>query len=130
MNQDNRNLILAIVCSALLVIGYQIFFELPKQQALEEQALQDQKDLILTAPENNTQSQKEVETSIIENEVVNAPRISIDTPSIEGSISLAGARIDDIVLKNYQQNLDPQSSKIRLFQKLGEKNHILLNLDG
>ena len=47
MNQDNRNLILAIVCSALLVIGYQIFFELPKQQALEEQALQDQKDLIL-----------------------------------------------------------------------------------
>ena len=100
MNQDNRNLILAIVCSALLVIGYQIFFELPKQQALEEQALQEQKDLILTAPENNTQSQKEVETSIIENEVVNAPRISIDTPSIEGSISLAGARIDDIVLKN------------------------------
>ena len=120
MNQDNRNLVLAIVCSALLVIGYQIFFELPKQQALEEQALQDQKDLILTAPENNTQSQKEVETSIIENEVINAPRISIDTPSIEGSISLAGARIDDIVLKNYTQTLDPQSSKIRLFQKLGE----------
>ena len=121
MNQDNRNLVLAIVCSALLVIGYQIFFELPKQQALEEQALQDQKDLILTAPENNTQSQKEVETSIIENEVINAPRISIDTPSIEGSISLAGARIDDIVLKNYTQTLDPQSSKIRLFQKLGEQ---------
>ena len=77
MNQDNRNLVLAIVCSALLVIGYQIFFELPKQQALEEQALQDQKDLILTAPENNIKSQKEVETSIIENEVVNAPRIPV-----------------------------------------------------
>ena len=76
MNQDNRNLVLAIVCSALLVIGYQIFFELPKQQALEEQALQDQKDLILTAPENNTQSQKEVETSIIENEFINAPMLS------------------------------------------------------
>jgi len=26
MNQDNRNLVLAIVCSALLVIGYQIFY--------------------------------------------------------------------------------------------------------
>ena len=51
MNQDNRNLVLAIVCSALLVIGYQIFYELPKQQALEEQALLEQKDLILTAPE-------------------------------------------------------------------------------
>ena len=101
MNQDNRNLVLAIVCSALLVIGYQIFFELPKQQALEEQALKEQKDLILTAPENNTKSQKEVETSIKDDQIINAPRISIDTPSIEGSISLAGARIDDIVLKNY-----------------------------
>ena len=118
MNQDNRNLVLAIVCSALLVIGYQIFFELPKQQALEEQALKEQKELILTAPENSSQSQKEVETSIKDEKIINAPRISIDTPSIEGSISLAGARIDDIVLKNYTKNLDPQSSKIRLFERL------------
>ena len=121
MNQDNRNLVLAIVCSALLVIGYQIFFELPKQQALEEQALKEQKDLILTAPENNTKSQKEVETSIKDDQIINAPRISIDTPSIEGSISLAGARIDDIVLKNYTQNLDPQSSRIRLFETLDKQ---------
>ena len=118
MNQDNRNLVLAIVCSALLVIGYQIFFELPKQQALEEQALKEQKELILTAPENSSQSQQEVETSIKDEKIINAPRISIDTPSIEGSISLAGARIDDIVLKNYTKNLDPQSSKIRLFERL------------
>ena len=118
MNQDNRNLVLAIVCSALLVIGYQIFFELPKQQALEEQALKEQKELILTAPENSSQSQQEVETSIKDEKIINAPRISIDTPSIEGSISLAGARIDDIVLKNYTENLDPQSSKIRLFERL------------
>ena len=118
MNQDNRNLVLAIVCSALLVIGYQIFFELPKQQALEEQALKEQKELIVTAPENSSQSQKEVETSIKDEKIINAPRISIDTPSIEGSISLAGARIDDIVLKNYTKNLDPQSSKIRLFERL------------
>ena len=118
MNQDNRNLVLAIVCSALLVIGYQIFFELPKQQALEEQALKEQKELILTAPENSSQSQQEVETSIKDEKIINAPRISIDTPSIEGSITLAGARIDDIVLKNYTKNLDPQSSKIRLFERL------------
>ena len=118
MNQDNRNLVLAIVCSALLVIGYQIFFELPKQQALEELALKEQKELILTAPENSSQSQQEVETSIKDEKIINAPRISIDTPSIEGSISLAGARIDDIVLKNYTKNLDPQSSKIRLFERL------------
>ena len=120
MNQDNRNLVLAIVCSALLVIGYQIFYELPKQQALEEQALLEQKDLILTAPEQTSNNEKIAETSIQQTEIVNAPRISIDTPSIEGSISLAGARIDDIVLKNYTKTLDENSSKIRFFNRIDD----------
>ena len=98
MNQDNRNLILAIVCSALLVIGYQVLFQLPKQKKLEEQALQEQKDLILSAPEKTNEAKQNVETSIKESEIIKAPRISIETPSISGSITLAGARIDDIVL--------------------------------
>ena len=120
MNQDNRNLVLAIVCSALLVIGYQIFYELPKQQALEEQALLEQKDLILTAPEQTSNNEKIAETSIQQTEIVNAPRITIDTPSIQGSISLAGARIDDIVLKNYTKTLDENSSKIRFFNRIDD----------
>ena len=120
MNQDNRNLVLAIVCSALLVIGYQIFYELPKQQALEEQALLEQKDLILTAPEQTSNNEKIAETSIQQTEIVNAPRITIDTSSIEGSISLAGARIDDIVLKNYTKTLDENSSKIRFFNRIDD----------
>ena len=118
MNQDNRNLVLAIVCSALLVIGYQIFFELPKQQALEEQALRDQKDLNLSAPEKTNEEKQNVETSIKDSEIIKAPRISIETPSISGSITLAGARIDDIVLINYTKALDKESEKIKLFEKI------------
>jgi len=118
MNQDNRNLVLAIVCSALLVIGYQIFFELPKQQALEEQNLRDQKDLILSAPEKENEAKQDVETSIKDSEIIKAPRISIETQSISGSITLAGARIDDIVLKNYTKTLDIETEKIRLFEKI------------
>ena len=37
MNQDNRNLVLAIALSALLVIANQVFFELPKQQKIVEE---------------------------------------------------------------------------------------------
>ena len=121
MNQDNRNLVLAIVCSALLVIGYQIFFELPKQQALEEQALRDQKDLNLSAPEKTNEEKQNVETSIKDSEIIKAPRISIETPSISGSITLAGARIDDIVLINYTKALDKESEKIKLFEKINSE---------
>ena len=118
MNQDNRNLVLAIVCSALLVIGYQIFYELPKQQALEEQALLEQKDLILTAPEQTSNNEKIAETSIQQTEIVNAPRITIDTPSIEGSISLAGARIDDIVLKIQDVVIDDIYKYMEILSKI------------
>ncbi|AHC73601.1 membrane protein oxaA [Candidatus Endolissoclinum faulkneri L5] len=46
-------------------------------------------------------------------------RIKIKTPTINGSISLIGARIDDIVLDNYQVTLDPASGPIHLLEPKG-----------
>ena len=40
---------------------------------------------------------------------VDAPRIEIDTPSLKGSLSLQGGRIDQLSLKNYRQTLNPGS---------------------
>mgnify|MGYP001348224898 CR=1 FL=1 len=115
MNQDNRNLVLAIVCSALLVIAYQIFFELPKQQRLAEQNQKLSEELSIVTPEKI--EDKKLET-IDDNKVnISAPRINIDNPSLTGSITLAGARIDDIILKNYTVTNDPLSDKITLLNK-------------
>ena len=119
MNQDNRNLVLAIVFSAMLVIIYQIFFELPRQEKIEQQAQSNQEELILATPSNN--QDKKVETSILEDKVIEAPRIMIESPSISGSINLAGARIDDIILKKYTKTIDPTSEKIILLKKLNEE---------
>ncbi|MBC7283221.1 membrane protein insertase YidC, partial [Hoeflea sp.] len=41
-------------------------------------------------------------------------RIAIDTPSLSGSINLSGARIDDILLKEYHLTVDPTSPRITL----------------
>jgi YidC/Oxa1 family membrane protein insertase len=43
-----------------------------------------------------------------------APRLVIDTPRLAGSINLKGARFDDLVLKQYRQTQDPASPPIRL----------------
>src|SRR5690606_24862443 len=43
-----------------------------------------------------------------------APRVAIDTPSLSGTISLAGGRIDDLLLKGYHETLDPNSPLVRL----------------
>lgn len=42
-------------------------------------------------------------------------RVVIDTPRKAGSINLVGARIDDIVLKDYRQDVDKDSGPVRLF---------------
>jgi YidC/Oxa1 family membrane protein insertase len=48
-----------------------------------------------------------------------APRVTIDTPSISGSINLRGGRIDDVRLKKYRETVDPESPTIVLFSPAG-----------
>jgi YidC/Oxa1 family membrane protein insertase len=43
-----------------------------------------------------------------------SPRIVIDTDAVDGSISLAGARIDDLHLRRYRETVDPESPEITL----------------
>ena len=48
--------------------------------------------------------------------------MAIDTPSIGGSIDLKGGKIDDIILKDYRETIDPKSPNIRLFSPPGAPN--------
>ena len=45
-----------------------------------------------------------------------APRVKIDAPSVRGSISLLGARIDDVVLSDYHDTQHPDSPLVRLLE--------------
>jgi len=46
-------------------------------------------------------------------------RITIDTPELKGSISLKGARIDDLELRNYKESLKPDSHDVVLLSPDG-----------
>ena len=46
----------------------------------------------------------------------------IDTPKISGSLSLTGARIDDVSLKAYRETVDPKSPNIVLLSPAGGPN--------
>ena len=45
--------------------------------------------------------------------------VIIDTPSVGGSIDLKGGKIDDIVLKDYRETVDPKSPNVSLFSPPG-----------
>ena len=49
-------------------------------------------------------------------------RVNINTQSISGSINLKGLKIDDIVLKKYNETQEEESENIRLLQPLDTFN--------
>ena len=47
-----------------------------------------------------------------------SPRLAIKTPSLEGSIDLKGAHVDDLRLVRYHDTVDPKSANVVLFSPL------------
>ena len=48
-----------------------------------------------------------------------SPRVAIDTPQVQGSISLKGGRVDDLSLVQYRETVDPKSPAIVLLSPSG-----------
>ena len=118
MNPDTRNLIAAICLSMSVLIGYQILFGEPAQQNVkkEQQLVDKNNEPSIELPKDNNTSLTEVTKK-----TRNIDRINIVNDELEGSISLLGARIDDLVLKNYRKTLDPESDQIRFLKKIDER---------
>jgi YidC/Oxa1 family membrane protein insertase len=136
-SEDTRNLFLAIALSVLVMAAWQYFYAGPLYQ--REHQAQMQANQANTAPSSEAQPSGSPTASLpgapaaatppgapvtTTAETVSAalaanPRVIIDTASIGGSIDLKGARIDDIVLKDYHETVDPKSPNVRLFSPPG-----------
>src|SRR5260221_1521605 len=140
MNDNNRNTILAVILSGLILIAWQYFYYVPQQRAAQQaqQAQQAQSELANPAqpappgspppqpgaappprpnpPANNPPAPAPVSR---ETAIAAVPRVKIDTPRVSGSISLKGARIDDLSLVQFRETVDPSSPPIVLYSPSG-----------
>ncbi len=108
-SQDQKNLVVAIILSTLIMIGYWFFIGRPMQEAARQQAKDTQQQTIAKAqdPEAFT-LQPRTEA------LATGQRITINTASLSGSLLLDGFRLDDIELKNYKQTIEPNSPNVIL----------------
>ncbi|MGN6411511.1 MAG: membrane protein insertase YidC [Nitrobacter sp.] len=124
---DNRNTIIAVVLSGLILIAWQYFYNIPQMEKdrVAQQA-QSQTDKSQTEPAKNSAAPNHAaaETTTVSRDVAIAatPRIKIDTSRLSGSISLKGARIDDLLLTKFRETVDPASPAIELFSPSGTTN--------
>ena len=141
---DNRNTILAVILSGLVLIGWQYFFNIPqmeKQRATEQAQKQLQSDNPASTPNaapaitpGSTPPQPGTTTPSSPPAIANATaqpavsresaiaassRIRIETPQLNGSISLKGARLDDLELNKFRVTVDKTSPPIVLFSPSG-----------
>src|ERR1700676_121116 len=109
---DNRNTILAVILSGLVLIAWQYFYNVPQME--KQRAQQAQSELAKPAPQPGSTT-----TPAATPQTAAAPRIKIDTPRVTGSISLKGARIDDLSLVQFRETVDPASPPIVLYSPSG-----------
>ena len=119
MDDNNRNLILAMVLSALVMVGWYAFFAPEPPSPADPVAVTQTQGPPGTAPATPAAPVGQAAPSptligAADDPVLTAPRVAIKSPSLEGSISLAGGRIDDLLLTGYRETLDPNSPFVRL----------------
>ncbi len=141
MISENRNTILAIVLSLIVLLAWQYFVATPElerqQAAIEAQQQADAARQAATdgganpdAPQPSASSSGNAALpaqSVGQNAVFGSrelavaasDRVVIDTPRLEGSINLTGARLDDLRLKDYHETVDRSSPTIALFSPKG-----------
>jgi YidC/Oxa1 family membrane protein insertase len=137
MDENNRNMILAVVLSVVVLIGWQYFVGLPQvekqkqaQRTEQQQQAQQPAKPAETAkpslapgqqPTPGTPQSAHVGPGTMTRAAAlsASPRIKIETPHIQGSIALKGARIDDVSLATYHETVDPKSANIVLLSPSG-----------
>ena len=135
---DQKNMLIAIGLSLAILLGFQFFYEFPKMEKERERqaeiAAQEAADNPVPKTQSNQNTdiqapgggasapsvQASVATAAQRAEALaSSPRINIDTPAVYGSISLEGGRIDDLVLKNYGQDVGEDAERIHLLHPVG-----------
>jgi YidC/Oxa1 family membrane protein insertase len=122
---ENRNVILALVISFAILFGWQLLVPTkhtpapPPQQAEQHHATPQAGGPAGAVPNiaAATTTVKGRAEALAE-----TPRVQIRTPAVTGSISLVGARIDDLTLLNYNETANPNSPKIELLSPDGTEH--------
>ncbi len=106
---NNTNLILSIILSIAIIIGWQFFYERPRLSNLtkEHRLEAKEKEALINAQLQNTKILD------IDQALEVWPRVKIKNNNLSGSINLMGARIDDALLLGYKKEID-SDQKVRL----------------
>jgi YidC/Oxa1 family membrane protein insertase len=117
---DSKNLILAVVLSALVLLGWSWaanrYFPTASPQSSK---IENGKQQPLPQPQAQPAAAGPKALQSRATVLKTTPRVRIQTPSLQGSINLKGAQIDDLLLVQQKQTVAKDSAPVRLLSPLG-----------
>jgi YidC/Oxa1 family membrane protein insertase len=120
VGENNRNLILAIVLSMAVFFGWDYFVTRPqvlKQKAAIEAQAKVQKPVSAGAAAPVASATNIIEPR--EAAIASAPRVKIASATLQGSINLKGARLDDLTMLKFRETIKKDSAAITLLAPSG-----------
>jgi YidC/Oxa1 family membrane protein insertase len=123
--EDSRNLILALVLSGLVMLGWTYFYGAPQMAADIEKSQREQSSQSQAGSNTNAQAGGQtggqaanpvaaLVTGTRADALAQSQRVPLDNAKMTGSIALTGGRIDDVVLKAYFERPKQQGGNIVL----------------
>jgi YidC/Oxa1 family membrane protein insertase len=122
---ETRNVIIAIALSLAIMLGWDYFFSAPQRREMQ-------------AERARIEAQQQAETQAVASGEAPAPpvsrdrdtvlaqtatqRLDIDTEMVDGSISLEGARFDDLNLRQYRTTVEATSPEVTLLVPFGAEH--------
>ena len=121
---NNRNMMLALVLSALVILGWSFASSklfppaLPQTHKVEDGKV---KPIANPVPDTGVPAPTPAAIRNLNQVLVDSPRVAIRTQSLQGSINLKGARIDDLVMLRQTETIDSNSKPVRLLSPAGAR---------
>src|SRR5262245_58060338 len=110
-DEQQRNLVIAIVLSVAIVIGWTFLFPTPQTPRVPPTApAQPEASVPAGAPAASAPAAAPTRDAAL----AQGPRLAIETSNLVGSIRVAGGRVDDLRLRKYHETVEPGSPLITL----------------
>ena len=117
MPQDQKNFLLALAMSLLVIFMWEVWFAPPAPAPAppppsEAEPSNPKPSLAAPVAPQNNPSQQDSRQNVLPV----ASRIDVRTPSLSGSVSLPGAIFDDLLLINYRDSLDKNAAPVQFLK--------------
>jgi YidC/Oxa1 family membrane protein insertase len=118
--QDNsRNTILFVVIAGIMLLAYSYFVMEPQARSRKAAQQAAAEQTVVSPTSAATPGAVVFTTDRTAALARGGARVPIQTPTLTGSLSLSGARIDDLFLTRYREVIDPKSPAVELFRPQG-----------